>query len=278
MLYFYKPISPHPIENLHNYLDYFFTRLFAEVHPAYDHAHYIHPDFQEIINEYKVQLDDRMKATLIAYMSLNANEKAIVREAYNQNNNIQGVCDVTVRPVKYDGLSSKIREIIKKLYDNLWGDNKILGYKKVEDKCGTVKQHFDLFRKTNVYSVCPFCGMESLQCEHDDGRDDYDHFLPKAQYPFISVNFLNLFPMCHRCNSKSKGINDTPFLPNTITQRPLYYPYDTTIPDHNITLTINSSDTDLSDPATWTLEIDCTPIANRAKKDSWIQIFNIETR
>lgn len=276
MLYFYQPISPHPIENLHTYLDYFFTRLFAEVHPTYDHAYYIRLDFQGIIDKNKVQLDDRLSAVFNSYMGLQPHEKARVQEAYDNNNNIEGVCNMTVRPIKYAGLPIGIKQQIEDLYDYLWDG--ALKLAAVKTNCGTVKQHSDKLRKINESSVCPFCGMESLLNEYDDGRDDYDHYLPKAQYPFISVNFLNLFPMCHRCNSKSKGTNDTPFVPQTTTQRPIYYPYDATITDHSITLTFTSANTDLSDPATWTLEVDCTPTANRAKKDSWMQIFNIETR
>jgi hypothetical protein len=276
MLYFYQSISPHPIENLHRYLDYFFTRLFAELHPTYDHAHYIQSDFHTILTTPRLQLNNKLSDVFNAYMGLQPHEKARVQVAYNNNNNIEGVCNMAVRPIKYGELPAGVRTQIKTLYDYLWEGG--LEVDAVVSQCGTVKQHFNEFRKTNVYSVCPFCGMESLLCEHDDGRDDYDHFLPKAQYPFISINFLNLFPICHRCNSKSKGTNDTPFVPATTTQRLLYYPYDTTIPNHSLILIINSSNTDLSDPATWTLEVDCTPTANRAKKESWMQIFNIETR
>jgi len=278
MLYFYKSISPDSIENLHNYLHFFFTKLFAEVHPTYDHAYYIDPNFQDIIDEYKVQVDDKLNIIFTTYMGLSQQNKQVVEDIYHTNNDIQGICGLIVSPVKFEGLPLPIRTPIKSLYDNLWGDNKILGYVKVVNKCGTLKTHFNKFRKTNEYSVCPFCGIDGLLCEHDDGRDDYDHYLAKSDYPFISVNFENLFPMCHNCNSKNKGQVDTPFMPNTTVQRPLYYPLDSTIAGHEIHLNITSQNTDLSDPANWSLTVSCDPIQNHLKKDSWEQIFNIESR
>lgn len=277
MLYFYKSISPHPIENLHDYLDYFFSQMFAETNPSYNHEHHIHEDCQTIIEEYTVQVDNKLSAIFGAYMMLEDANKAIVKNAYSINNNIKGICDMEVEPLKYESLPELIRTPIKNLYDHLWGESKVLGYERVKDKCGTLKTHFDNFREVNESSVCPFCGIEGLLCEHDDGRDDYDHYFPKSKYPFITINFENLIPMCHNCNSKSKGQVDTPFVPETTTQRAIYYPFDT-IEQHEIKLTINSATTDLSNPDNWELEITCLPIENNSKKDSWVSIFNIQKR
>ncbi len=277
MLYFYKSISPHPIENLHNYLHNFFSKMFDEVNPTYDHAHHIHADFKEIVTEYKAQIDDKLAAIFSSYIVLLPAEKQIVQTAYNNNNNIEGICNKSVKPFKYDELPASIKTPIKSLYDQLWGDNKILGYKKVEDKCGKVKNHFDGFRKVNFHCVCPFCGLDSLLCEHDDGRDDYDHYLPKSEYPFIAVNFSNLFPMCHKCNSKSKGSVDTPFNNGNGEQQDLYFPYDYATVNHKVSLKINAPSTDLSNPESWSLQIDCEP-TNIDKRASWVKVFNIEKR
>jgi len=278
MLYFYKSISPHPIENLHTYLHFFFTQLFAETSPTYDHAIHIHADFKATIDKNKVQVDDKLNAIFAAYMALQPIEKQSVKDAYANNNNVTGICNMTVVPVKYDALPIGFRTPIESLYDNLWGDNKILGYTNVVAKCGTLKEHFTKFRETNDYSVCPFCGIDSLICKSDDGKDDYDHYLPKSKYPFISVNFENLLPMCHNCNSKNKGQVDTPFVKDTTTQRPLYYPLDNSTPNHEIKLAINATNYDLSNPASWTLNIVCEPAININKKEAWAEIFKIEKR
>jgi hypothetical protein len=218
-----------------------------------------------------------LEAIFNAYAGLNAAQKQTVQNAYAANVDIENICNTTVTPVKYTQLPAPIRKPIKSLYDNLWGDNKALGYVHVVASCGTVKAHFDDFRRVNKNSVCPFCGLEGLECEHDDGRDDYDHYLHKSKYPFISVHFMNLFPMCHKCNSKSKGQKDAPFNDAGV-QRPIYFPLENNPNGHSIAVSINSATTDLSTPASWTLNIDCQPVANVPKKDAWIDIFKIKTR
>jgi hypothetical protein len=278
MLYFYKPTPAHQIENLHKYLDYFFVRLFGEVSLTYQHNIHIHPDFLECINEYTVQLDDKLRAIFDAYKLLKKRDKNKVKSAYQKNNDIAAVCKKSVAPIKYGELPLTIRTPIESLYDNLWGDNKILGYSKVVEKCGTLKQHFTNFRELNEFCVCPFCGLESLICKSDDGKDDYDHYLPKSKYPFISVNFNNLLPMCHKCNSKSKGQDDTPYSKNPIRQRTLYFPLDDNTPNHEIKINIDSQDYDLSNPITWKLNFLCKPSYNINKSQSWQEVFKVEKR
>ena len=39
---------------------------------------------------------------------------------------------------------------------------------------------------------------------HHSKREAYDHYLPKVLYPFNSINFRNLAPACHECNSTYK--------------------------------------------------------------------------
>lgn len=278
MLYFYKSISPHPIENLHNYLDFFFTRMFDDSQTVYSHAYLIHPDFQGIIDAYKEQIDDRLEAIFNAYIGLaTQQEKQIVKDAYSINNNIVSLSNATNTPIKYSQLPDGISTQIKSLYDELWGDNKILGYATVVNSCGTVKQHFNRFREVNELLVCPFCGLDSLLCEHDDGRDDYDHYLLKSQYPFISINFNNLFPMCHRCNSKNKNQKDLVYENVAAPQRRFYYPYSNE-DNHEIKLNIVSPNIDLKDPTKWKLEVNTTNRAYEDCKETWKDVFDIETR
>lgn len=278
MLYFYKSISPHPIEKLHSYLDFFFTRMFDDSQIAYSHAYLIHPDFQGIIDRYKTQIDDKLEVIFNAYIGLALpQEKQIIKDAYTINNDILSISNKTNTPIKYSQLPAGISTQIESFYDELWGDNKILGYTTVVNSCGTVKQHFNRFREVNEFLVCPFCGLESLLCEHDDGRDDYDHYLLKSKYPFISINFNNLFPMCHRCNSKNKNQKDLVYESLSAPQRPFYYPY-TNETNHQINLNIVSPNIDLKDPAQWQLEVNIINPVYEDCKETWKDVFDIETR
>jgi hypothetical protein len=247
------------------------------VNATYGHAHHIHPDFQNIINQYTNQIDDKLEAIFNAYASLNPAQKQTVRDAYASNIDIENICSATVSPVKYAQLPDSISTPIKNLYDNLWGDNKVLGYVHVVASCGTVKNHFDDFMRVNQKSVCPFCGINGLLSEYDIGKNDYDHYLKKSDYPFISVHFANVFPMCHDCNSKYKNQKDIPF-DDAGTQRPVYFPLESNLNGHAISVSIDSIASDLRAPDSWTLEINCQPAINATKKNAWVEIFNIETR
>lgn len=276
MLYFYQSISPHKIERLHNYLHHFFTKMFAEVYPIYDHSHCIDSNFRVIVTTYKTQLDDKLKHIYTAYMKLKPQAKSIVQAAYANNNDIENICNGSAKPFKYPELPKGIRKPVKILYDELW--DSILGYARVEDKCGTLKQHFNLFRKKNKNSVCPFCGIDGLLNEYDDLKNAYDHYIPQKKYPFCSIQFRNLAPICDQCNkSGNKGQKDIPYVPKTSKQRVLYFPY-SSIYNHKIELSINASTTELKNSAKWVLSIDCVPATNTSKKDAWLEIFNLEKR
>ena len=56
----------------------------------------------------------------------------------------------------------------------------------------------------NGEGKCPYCGIADIKGQHHRLKDAYDHYLPKSIYPFNSVNFKNLAPMCHECNSSYK--------------------------------------------------------------------------
>ena len=285
MIYFYKPISAQPIENMHSYMHHFFHQLFNGGHAAYTHANFIHLDFLVIVTTYSEQIDDKLSAVFNAYSTLLPNEKTIVQAAYDNNNKILEVCNKTVRPYKYEELPAGITNELKALYDSIGVLYKMLtskkAYQPIKNKCGDLKTHFEAFRKVNEYSVCPFCGMENLLTEYDKGKNEYDHYISKGDYPFCSINFKNLAPVCDYCNKgDNKGQKDIPFLPRITpqVQEEIYYPYDSSTPDHEIKLKIISTNTDLSTVASWSLDIDCLPITNRIKKDRWVEIYNIDSR
>jgi hypothetical protein len=285
MLYFYRPIT-HPITNMHVYMHYFFTQLFAEVSPIYDHTAYIHVDFKAIIDKYTVQLDTKLLAVFNAYMSLvSPNDKTTVQNAYSNNNNIEGICNNIVRPYKFSELPPPIVPPVRELYDSTGVLYKMLtskaGYPSIKNRCGSLKGHFERFREANKHSICPFCGMENLLTDYDDSKNEYDHYISKGDYPFCSINFTNLVPVCDYCNKAgNKGSKDIPFSPNSNpqVQEKLYFPYSSAYPDHEISLIINAANTDLSDIDSWTLVINCTPVQNANRKERWVEIYNIENR
>jgi hypothetical protein len=266
-------------------MHYFFTKLFAEASAIYDHGTYIHPDFQTIIDHHEM-LDQKLEFVFTSYMSLRSpKDRKIVQNAYHYNNNIEKVCNNAVRPIKFSELPAAIQDPLRDLYGSEGVLYQMLTAKKgnvsVKNRCGSLKGHFERFREENLVSLCPFCGMENLLTDYDDGKNEYDHYLSKRDYPFCSINFNNLAPVCDYCNKAgNKGQKDIPFQPNTNPQiqDELYYPYTTSFPNHVIFLTINAPTINLSDINGWTLSIDCIPATNGRKKERWLEIYNIENR
>lgn len=97
-------------------------------------------------------------------------------------------------------------EIGKKRYHKLtsedWDE-----YKKFEQwryingnsECGTTPESQEWVKNHSDY-YCPICG----EMYKDRQGRSIDHKLPRAQYPWLSMDFRNLWVICWMCN-KEKG-------------------------------------------------------------------------
>jgi len=61
--------------------------------------------------------------------------------------------------------------------------------------------------------VCPVCDTTAYFTiiQREKGPEvytDIDHYLPKSKYPHLSIHPFNLVPLCHNCNSGTKGEYD----------------------------------------------------------------------
>lgn len=145
----------------------------------------------------------------------------------------------------------------------------------MHDEMGvTLRQHFDEFREANQHiTVCPMCGISELKTEHDTTRDQYDHYIPKASYPFSSINFHNLVPTCKECNSFDfKGEKDVVAIRNT----KLFYPYDQEHKGIDVEFIVEEDNVAISDIA-WRVEFKSLD-GKEQEIDAWKNIYNIEER
>ena len=106
--------------------------------------------------------------------------------------------------------------------------------------------------------------------------------MPKGKYPFNSINFNNLAPACHECNSTYKLSKDPlfdpkdPLLAQTGGRRKSFYPFKTQPHDINIKITLNSP--------YWTnitpedINLTTGPEAIREEIDTWMDVYEIEKR
>ncbi|MBC7849395.1 MAG: hypothetical protein H7Y31_06650 [Chitinophagaceae bacterium] len=119
MIYFYSPLISHNIQKLHNYLDHFYKKLFSNATPVFDATILLDGEFQLIVLNYQTQILDKMIQIFNCYKKLSQPEKLIIQNAYTNNNNIEGICNGSCDPIKYDGLPDGIKTAVKSLYDNL---------------------------------------------------------------------------------------------------------------------------------------------------------------
>lgn len=280
MIYPYKYLDNHPIENLHSYLVHFFSTMFANSNNIFDVDTLICSEFKEIFNTYE-KISTPLKKIFITYHTLPVDSKNTLKEAFEKNNRIADICSNLIEPIQYYELDTKIQTDLYDFYVFLW--ETALDYKKVKEKGASVTSHFEQFvdHTHQKVLICPFCGIESLLSTYDakDGkRNDYDHYILKKLYPFNSVNFKNLAPMCHNCNSKYKGQKDTIFKDkNKISRRKVFFPFDTTLASNIIEVTIDSDEVTLFDNDNWTINISDTQ-GHIEELESWNEIFDIKSR
>jgi len=287
MIYGYTYID-HDIQKFHKGMMYFFQKMIELDLGAYDENQLLEEWFRPLVNKSPAALLGEMMKIVAAYHDLCDNEKTEVTEAFENNQDIKEICEGNSDPKKYEHISNEaFRELLDEFFASLWIRiaNKDDGINsKVVEECSTIMNHFGEFRKHSNHKtrICPFCGLNGFKPSFSPTRNAYDHYLPKAQYPFISVNFENLVPMCHDCNSDEKGADDTPF--EGANRRVVYYPYDDTLAcDHLEAVVIPNEVYDINELSTLLSDIDWNyDLKSNGNDDirltAWNDIFRLKGR
>lgn len=286
MIYTYT-YMPHRIDGFHSEIAHFFEELFNNNPLNYSEA-LLTKDFTEAIKA-SGKFIGYLESIVVAYNKLDAKVKGEVTNAFANNSDIKNLCnDITCNaPIKYSEISNgDFRDLLKEFFNYLWRVYPFVDA--VENKYGTKQEHFNAFIKqpNQIGKVCPFCGIHGLKppSDSDDekNRNAYDHFLAKGLYPFVSINFENLGPVCHECNSDEKGEYD--ILYNGVDRALFRYPYDVSYKKEDLMVTIapkeqhnkNNFKTLLND-IDWDIAI--TLAGNDDPSlNSWSNAFNIKTR
>lgn len=71
-----------------------------------------------------------------------------------------------------------------------------------DSECGTTVESRK-WVKDNSESYCPVCGAKYSP---NNGRS-IDHKLPRAQYPWLSLDFRNLWVICYECNQEKSEMH-----------------------------------------------------------------------
>jgi hypothetical protein len=140
------------------------------------------------------------------------------------------------------------------------------------------KDYYDQLISINEFTECPCCGFGDIKTDYSEGHSPFDHYLPQKYFPFSTLNFDNLVPMCHICNSDYKGER------NIIKDgQKVFYPFGINHPkiellvDFNpskLPLLINKSNVDKLPKGYFKISFN----TNSKETESWDKIFRIKSR
>ncbi|BBF66026.1 hypothetical protein F6A13_05860 [Acidithiobacillus sp. 'AMD consortium'] len=197
---------------------------------------------------------------------------------YQGNNDLEKVCanDPATHLVRYADIAVPHKDLAEQLavfFKGLYSQS-LLDLAALRAKIGDIDDHYQTFVSTNKEGKCPFCGIGDIRGTHHSKREAYDHYLPKALYPFNSINFRNLAPACHECNSTYKLSKDP--ARNDAGRRKVFYPYAAAGQAIDIQVTLRHSDIDNLTPADIMLQFGPADISQEI--DTWKDVYGIDER
>lgn len=209
-----------------------------------------------------------------------------LKDWYFANNRVDLLCvnAQSINPATYkdvDNISVDLSKHLKSFFKNLYSQS-FLSLNSISKKIGKIDNHYAAFMGINIIGKCPFCGINDVKGIYHSKREAYDHYLPKGIYPFNSINFRNLAPACHECNSSYKLVQDPlykakdPLLAQTGGRRKSFYPYQANKYTIEFKITLNSHDWTNIQPSD--IELHTGPNEFREELDTWLDVYGIEER
>lgn len=195
MFYTYKYLYQQPAVRLNKHLLYFFRKLRSVT--ANDQFKtdetLFHSEFVVRLNHHRSnELRVAFKHFFDAYKALLPLEKLAVLKQFDDIQNVSNWLTDSMlsnRRIENRNLPISLRQPAKDLFLYLYKNTLKIDLAK----------HYKALYRTLPNKYCPFCALYKLPYP-DDRKADYDHWLCKADYPFLSVSMHNLVPVCERCN------------------------------------------------------------------------------
>lgn len=200
------------------------------------------------------------------------------KQWYQANNSLEKVCanDPTAPLARYVDIAVNYKDLADQLgtfFKGLYSKS-LLDLAALREKIGEIGDHYRAFVQVNKDEKCPFCGIGGIKGSHHSKREAYDHYLPKALYPFNSINFRNLAPACHECNSTYKLSKDP--ARNPAGRRKAFYPFAAAGQTIHIHVVLQHCDIENLKPAD--VQMHFGPAAVFEEIETWKDVYGIEER
>ncbi|WP_416448393.1 hypothetical protein ACH3PA_01160 [Leeuwenhoekiella sp. A2] len=229
--------------------------------------------YNNLVSRHPRILEAKFKAIYDVIKEWDQVDRSTLCENIRQSNQIEAICKGTVKATLLEDVPDEIRNDVDELFYAL--------YEKVLKKSphfikfyGSVIEHFrELKKSPNDFLKCPACGIRDVETIYDDERDQYDHYLAKSIYPFSSVNFKNLVPICQKCNSL-----DVKSSIDIISETTgfVFYPYTENHKGISISISVKEDNMDINKIKYGFAY--SNPDGNQKEIESWKYIFKIEKR
>lgn len=297
MHFTYKYIN-HEVEELQELLDFLFYEVWCKADGDFDVEKLSGcerlKDIYEALGNIDIDakggksadfFNQHIEKIYAEFLKLNEDQITQLKEGYSNNNNIEGLCtDKTIQPLLYKQIETEhpdLAKLFKSFYGNLYGSNSPFNLVIFGDlKKKLIPDHYFKLMEANKREVCPFCGLLHLKGNNHGCREAYDHYLPKAIFPFSPVNFKNLAPMCNECNSSYKTtkipIEKSNPVEDEETRKLAFYPYAEESPNIEFQVQINTADINSLCPDD--IQIEISSDGNDEQVESWIRVFGLEER
>jgi hypothetical protein len=287
MLFPYIYLPEHNIYKLQEWIDQLFLDVWCKANIDIEYSVDILPfDIREltleIYNNESIKNDyfyGPIETVYKIFQLLDQEKKDTLAKHYLNNNSIEDLCEGKTEcvPCFYSDLS-ELNEPLKVALENFFKNlyDSVINLEQVKTRLNSsLDRHYKDFIKVNNKGVCPICGLMSLDSEDDYTREAYDHYLPKFKYPFNTINFKNIVPMCDKCNSKNKGPKDPLFLRKG-ERRKAFYLYSNK--SYNIELAMSLKNDDLEHLKPEDIELEIGPSMLEEEIATWDDLYRISNR
>jgi ribosomal protein L25 (general stress protein Ctc) len=268
------------INQLHNWISQLVCDVWCKADTTIAVENILSKDFKILYLKYEWLKKD-IDSIYSSCTKLSVSNKTKIEKAFIANNQIEKLCDNEISLVRLSELpqivEKKMKPFFEKLYKDLL-DKKLSPISKME--------YYKEIQILNKFINCPCCGIMPFEGVTSKNREDLDHFFPKAHFPFASINFNNLSPLCGKCNSDNKKDNN-PILKKDGKSRGVYYPYQKEQTKIIIEIQLSNDFTNIiqdilvnnlnpkiSDKQ---IKIKLTGI-QQEKVDTWSELYNIKNR
>lgn len=282
---------PHKIEKMQTFIDFIFHEVWCKATPKIAFSFNScseNPELFEVMKKFfysdKKNADffyGNVERIYSHFACLKPKHIRRMKWWYFSNNDIERLCanNPVLHPVHYKDIERRYPDLAKDLrifFTGLYD----FEASALKAEVGDIDNHYQAFVTANNSTKCPFCGINDLLGEDHTRREAYDHFLPKALYPFNSINFKNLAPACHHCNSSYKTSKDPAYTPKNSAgesvRRKIFYPFSTAPYVIDMQITLQHADIDNLTPADVNLAFGPADIAEQI--DTWKDIYGIVER